>query len=585
MFELKTSRSGAPTLLFNGAYLHSAYDPVREATEAVDRLEWIPSQPIIVMGFGLGYMVEQLLRKATEKGCKPNIHVIEWNPEVLGLAREARDIAGILNSVTLLSVDSRESLDRLDSLREAFAQRAVIFSPPGLAKGRTDLYNMIMETLNRLRMHSRLRRVGLKIAVVSPIYGGSLSTSYYVAEAFRSLGHKVDLFDFAPYEHVLAQVDTVTSVPGHRNQLHNSLCLFLSDLFLARCAEWKPDLVFALAQSPLAPSVFTKLREMKIPSAFWFVEDFRLFPYWKTIAPACDYFFTIQKGAFFEELRSATQHRFGYLPQACAPSLHRPLDLSEEDRARYGSDVSFMGAGYYNRRQFLMGLMQYDFKVWGTGWDANSILFRHVQENARWLSPEDVVRIYNASDININLHSSTYHDGVNPNGDFVNPRTFEIAAIGAFQITDRRELLPDLFEEGKEIVCFSTLDEAREKVDHYLKHPEERRVIAAAAQARALRDHSFEKRMQQALEMILSWDYPRFAHRLEGQTPVERLLEQARGDAELTAFLRRYEDRSEIGFQDIVRDIQNKGGNLDDTEMVFLLLDQLWQERVQRPAS
>ena len=129
------------------------------------------------------------------------------------------------------------------------------------------------------------------------------------------------------------------------------------------------------------------------------------------------------------------------------------------------------------------------------------------------------------------------------------------------------------------------MDEAKEKIDYYLNHPEERGAIVERARARAIRDHTFERRLEQALDMILTWDYPRFAHRLEGQTPVERLLEQANGDTELTALLHRYENRSEVGFQDIVRDIQTKGGDLNDTEMVFLLLDQLWQERVQRPPS
>lgn len=585
MFEITPARNGNPTVKCGGAFLHSSYDPVREARETVARLDWKPGRPVIVLGFGLGYHVEALLERARQSGSTPEIHVIEWNEDLFRMAREARDLSATLSDTHVQVVRSSRDIERSKELIGLLSRQALVFIPPGLAKARPDLHNEIVETLNRLNLRTRLGKVRLKIMVVSPLYGGSLSTSVYVADAFKALGHHVEFMKFDAYQHAMAHVDDVTSQTTLRNYLHNQLCHFLSELCLARCQEWKPDLVFALAQSPLVPAAFRRMREMGIPTAFWFTEDFRLFPYWKDVAPACDYFFTIQKGAFFEELKKVTSNRYGYLPQACAPAVHRPIDLTPEERSKYGSDVSFMGAGYYNRQTFLLGLMHHDLKIWGTAWDPDSVLIRCVQDQARWLETGDVVRIYNASTINLNLHSSTYHEGVNPNGDFVNPRTFEIAAIGAFQLVDRRELLSELFEEGTEIVTFSDLREAQEKIDYYLAHEPERRAIAQAGQARARADHSFERRLESALDMILQWDYAKFAHRLEGQTAVQRLLEQAAGDPELTSLLQRYEDRGDVGFKDIVQDIQARNGELNDTEMVFLLLDQLWQERVVRPQS
>ena len=44
----------------------------------------------------------------------------------------------------------------------------------------------------------------------------------------------------------------------------------------------------------------------------------------------------------------------------------------------------------------------------------------------------EAVKIFNASRINLNLHSSPYHLGINPEGDYVNPRTFDLAAAGPF---------------------------------------------------------------------------------------------------------------------------------------------------------
>ena len=39
------------------------------------------------------------------------------------------------------------------------------------------------------------------------------------------------------------------------------------------------------------------------------------------------------------------------LPLAALPKLHCPLELSALDLRRYGADISFMGAGYPNRRE------------------------------------------------------------------------------------------------------------------------------------------------------------------------------------------------------------------------------------------
>jgi spore maturation protein CgeB len=43
-----------------------------------------------------------------------------------------------------------------------------------------------------------------------------------------------------------------------------------------------------------------------------------------------------------------------------------------------------------------------------------------------------------------------------------------------------------LFEDGKEAVFFSTNTELVAKVDFYLRHPEERRCIAAAGKKRCV---------------------------------------------------------------------------------------------------
>jgi len=162
-----------------------------------------------------------------------------------------------------------------------------------------------------------------------------------------------------------------------------------------------------------------------------------------------------------------------------------------------------VGAGYYNRRNFFQGLLDFDLKMWGSDWQGCPALNSVLQRDGARISTEESVKIFNASTINLNLHSSPYHEGVNPHGDYVNPRTFELAACGAFQLVDHRALLPDLFRVGEEVVCFATLAEARQLISYYLTHADERHAIAARARARALKDHTYEQRMQEMLESSL----------------------------------------------------------------------------------
>src|SRR6185436_7068680 len=105
----------------------------------------------------------------------------------------------------------------------------------------------------------------------------------------------------------------------------------------------------------------------------------------------------------------------------------------------------FAGAGYRNRRLAFRSLLDLGLKVWGSDWSGAGVLDAVVQRGGARIDPDELVRIANATDVNLNLHSSTYVDGVEPNGDFVNPRTFELAAAGAFQLVDERALLPSLF--------------------------------------------------------------------------------------------------------------------------------------------
>jgi len=98
-----------------------------------------------------------------------------------------------------------------------------------------------------------------------------------------------------------------------------------------------------------------------------------------------------------------------------------------------------------------------------------------------WLPEGERVPLYQRTRIGPNFHNST-----GP----INVRTFALPANGVMQLCDNNSHLGQLFELGKEVVGFDTVDEAIDLGRYYLAHERERREIAAAGFARSVRDYN-----------------------------------------------------------------------------------------------
>jgi spore maturation protein CgeB len=138
-----------------------------------------------------------------------------------------------------------------------------------------------------------------------------------------------------------------------------------------------------------------------------------------------------------------------------------------------------------------------DLEIYGEGWDG---LNTAVKIGDRRITPSERRHIYVNSTININLHSSSDGEG-DWNGDFVNPRTFEIAGLGGFQLTDARELLPLHFDLKNEIPVFESPSSMMDAIKYYLSHESERNEMAANARARVLKEHTYRHRAMEILSL------------------------------------------------------------------------------------
>jgi spore maturation protein CgeB len=502
-FRVEPSRQGHPTLVAAGRHLHSAYDPVREGERWAQAQEWPTEEPTVIFGLGLGYHLLPILAVGGE------IWVVEPSWEVARLALEHHDLRPLLRRNALRVGQAYDDLPR--------PARLLAYGPSRRASGRA------FQGLEAFLRGQGGKEAGfLRILVVSPLYGGSHPIARYAVRGFQQLGHAAKLLDYAAFYPAYQTLRHWTANPRGSHHLSQGLLKVLGEALLARVREARPDLVFFLAQAPADLAVLRELKREGVVLAYWFVEDWQVFPYWREVAPEVDLFFTLQREPFTQELEKIGVSP-AFLPLAADPEVYRPLKLSRQERRRYGSALSFLGAGYANRREFFQGLLDFDFKIWGSEWDNPGPLAPLIQKQGERVGEDEAARVFAASAINLNLHSSPFYPGVNPEGDYLNPRVFDLAAAGAFQLVDWRSQLPEFFQPDREVAVFRSLAEAREQIAYYLAHPRQRRRLALRARRRCLAEHTYKGRMAEALR-LLEERHPGLLPRRPSPPPVWEVL-------------------------------------------------------------
>jgi len=180
----------------------------------------------------------------------------------------------------------------------------------------------------------------------------------------------------------------------------------------------------------------------------------------------------------------------------------RVLDrLEHAGAARDRHEAVFVGA--LNRTQHSSGnalleraARRAPIEFWGYaagGWPASSPIRSGYRGEAWGI---EMYRVLYEARIALNRHIGVAEVYAN------NMRLHEATGVGTMLLTDEKENLADLFVPGREVVGYAGEDELVEKVVHYLEHDDERHAIAAAGQARTLREHTYRHRMAELLTIL-----------------------------------------------------------------------------------
>lgn len=492
--RLEPSRSGAPGLIVGQTRLTSSVDPAAEGRSLAARA---PAGPLVALGLGLGYHLEPLLGR--------DLLVWEPDPRLLRLALTARDLRPLIAGARLV-VDPGD----LGDLRG----RSLYLHRPAARLYPVELQGLERRLSGPPARAPRPRRP--RVMVVPAVFGGSLPVAYWCGQALEALGCQVLTL---PLDQVAPLHQRLLDWRGPLERLDRvraPLIRFLGELTVLEAEKSPPDLLLALAQAPLDRKALKDLKELGVATAFWFVEDYRLMAYFREVAAAYDFFFHIQGPELERELDGlGANHAF--LPMAAHPPLHRPLELTPAQHREYGAPVGFMGAGYPNRQRIFKNLVArgLDLRLWGVGWRGIKELEPHLAQE-RYLDSQEVVNVYNACQVVINLHSSPLGGQRVGGADFVNPRTLEVPACGGFQLVDRVRGLQDFLAPGREVAVFEDEDQLMDMIAHYLRRPAQRAALAQAGRRRVLAQHTYYHRMEALLTRCLG---PASQEELEADQP------------------------------------------------------------------
>jgi hypothetical protein len=295
------------------------------------------------------------------------------------------------------------------------------------------------------------------------------------------------------------------------------------------------DLFFSYFYSSCAtPETIARIRALGIVTMNWYCNASYQLHLVADLAPAYDYCLVPEK------FRLDDYRRLGanpiYCQEAANPEVYHPYDVARE------FDVTFVGARYAERPDYVKALLDagVEARVWGPGWVAQprrrpartraqlvsaavsprawralaGRAYRHFFPRPETapvlpgrvcglpLSDDDMVRMYSRGKISLGFSgvAGTLEDGQRITQ--IRLRDFEAPMSGAFYMVEYMEELEEFFEVGREIVCYTDVDDLVEKCLYYLSHDSERERIRLAGHERALRDHSWQRRFTTVFEQV-----------------------------------------------------------------------------------
>lgn len=191
--------------------------------------------------------------------------------------------------------------------------------------------------------------------------------------------------------------------------------------------------------------------------------------------------------------------------------LKNPIQITQKESLKYLLDLSNSSklndknmtwfhsycihtASSIKRKEIIKALQLLNIEVFGDpqGWHdmIGPNLITHPDVDYR----TGISSVYNAIDININITSCQMPTAINQ-------RVFDIPLSKSFVINDKQDDLFTLFSTD-EIVWYESIEDLKDKIDFFKKHPTERENLIQKACERILKEHTYQHRLEKFLSIL-----------------------------------------------------------------------------------
>lgn len=268
---------------------------------------------------------------------------------------------------------------------------------------------------------------------------------------------------------------------------------------MEKALRYEVDFVLVISGMFLHPDNFVLMKRAGLRTGVIFTESPYDDLFHARVAPHADICWTNERTSV-PYLRQVNRNTY-YLAHAYDPERHFPI-LDEDQESLH--DVIFVGTGFPERIELLKAIDWdgIDLGLYGS-WSmvgSRSKLQRYIKGGA--MPNDETVQLYRRSKIGLNLHRvSMGYSRTAPriaHAESLNPRAYELAACGVFQISDYRVEIDEVFDT---VPVFHDPKNLSRMIRLYLQDSDKRRRSAYAA-LEAVRGNTFEARAQQVLADI-----------------------------------------------------------------------------------
>ncbi len=307
-----------------------------------------------------------------------------------------------------------------------------------------------------------------------------------IVKGLIRLGHDVQRFS---YRNILTQFNPFSG-KHFRRFMPRFVRRRADEIMALQIRKYDPHIVILLAMKYITPETVAAIRDAA-PNVILLGKDGDPYPETKperlAVGKLMDIVAMPSGGRYLEVYKKAGARRCAFIPFSCDPDIQYRHTVDD----KWKTDIVFLGAAEHSKlpRENLRHNLSKRLSEMPNA-KVYACFGRPKTEGMECFYALSGAKI--GLSINIDNDVYLYHSD----------RLTNIPACGAFELAKRVPGYDLLFEDGKHLRYFDTIDEFFELADWYLKHDDERERIAMAGMQKAHTDFNCVKIAQYMLDIM-----------------------------------------------------------------------------------